>query len=230
MFSLHNGDLQDVMATLDKKSVMCIVTDPPYPDQYEDLFNYRDGQIDFLKEFDCRQIVFWSARFPFPHDYTAIHIWDKRMGAGRAEYDRIFERNGQNGYLMFREYFINSTVAASFGSDVFTGHPSQKPIRLMRKIIQKFTKRGDLVFDPFMGSGSTGVACMQLGRSFIGCELKAEYFAIAEKRVQSAALQPELSTPSNIASSGRVDSSRSPELFPAEVSSPAKVTRQSTRR
>lgn len=229
-YKLWNGECSDFMGEIIPLEVNCIITDPPYPDQYEELFDYKDGQIDFLKTFDCRQIVFWSARFPFPHDYTAIHIWDKRMGAGRAEYDRIFERNGQNGYLMFREYFINSTVAASYGQDVFTGHPSQKPIRLMRKLIEKFTKPNDLIFDPFMGSGSTGVAALQLGRRFVGCERKQEFFSIAESRIQSAALQPALLHVAQQSVQRTGGESGQQNLFSAGEVLPAKVTRQTTRR
>jgi len=54
------------------------------------------------------------------------------------------------------------------------------------------TIEGDTVFDPFMGSGTTGVACAQLGRDFIGCEIDPEYFAIAEKRIKEAQLQMRL--------------------------------------
>lgn len=189
MIDLRLGDCLELIRSLPDASVDCVITDPPYPDQYEELYNYQSGQIDFLQKIDCRQLIFWSARFPFPLDYTAIHIWDKKMGAGRAEYDRIFERNGQNGYLMFREYFINSTVAASFGHDIFTAHPSQKPIQLLKKMIERFTKQGDTVLDPFMGSGTTGVACVKLNRSFIGMEISPEYFSIAEKRIAEAQRQ-----------------------------------------
>ena len=66
------------------------------------------------------------------------------------------------------------------------GHPTQKPIALMSLLIEKFTKPGQTVFDPYMGSGTTGVACMNLGRNFIGCEIDPGYFAIAEKRIVEA--------------------------------------------
>jgi DNA modification methylase len=59
----------------------------------------------------------------------------------------------------------------------------------MKWCIEKYTNAGDTVFDAFMGSGTTGVACMQLGRKFIGCELDPTYFAIAEKRIKAAAAQ-----------------------------------------
>jgi site-specific DNA-methyltransferase (adenine-specific) len=54
------------------------------------------------------------------------------------------------------------------------------------------TQPGETIFDPFMGSGTTGVACMQLGRNFIGCEIDPGYFAIAQKRISDAAAQPAL--------------------------------------
>ncbi len=181
---LYNADCLEVLKTLPDNSVDAVVTDPPYPDYYKTEYQYVDGMIDFLNQFACRQLVFWTAKMPFPLDYTAIHIWDKKTGCG-SEYERIFERNGHKNFKMFRHYLINSTVAASFTRDTFTGHKSQKPIALMRNLIEKFTKPGDTVFDPFMGSGTTGVACVQTGRHFIGIEKDPIYFKIATRRIEN---------------------------------------------
>lgn len=68
-------------------------------------------------------------------------------------------------------------------------HPTQKPTSLMQIIINDLTKPGDTVFDPFMGSGTTGVACMKAGRKFVGCEIDPGYFAIAQRRIEDAAAQ-----------------------------------------
>ena len=62
-------------------------------------------------------------------------------------------------------------------------HPSQKPIELINELIELSTKEGDVVLDPFMGSGSTGVACVRAKRNFIGIELDENYFKIAKERV-----------------------------------------------
>ena len=67
-----------------------------------------------------------------------------------------------------------------------TGHPTQKPLALMEYLIKTYTNEGDTVFDPTMGSGTTGVACRNLNRSFIGIEIDERYFAIAEARISSA--------------------------------------------
>lgn len=67
-------------------------------------------------------------------------------------------------------------------------HPTQKPVALMRRVIEDFTKPGDLVLDPFCGSGSTGVACIETGRRFVGIEIDAEYAAIARRRIEEAAM------------------------------------------
>jgi len=56
----------------------------------------------------------------------------------------------------------------------------------MRWAIENYTNEGDTILDPFMGSGTTGVACVQTGRNFIGCEIDPTYFAIAEKRIKEA--------------------------------------------
>jgi site-specific DNA-methyltransferase (adenine-specific) len=65
-------------------------------------------------------------------------------------------------------------------------HPTQKPLRLMRRIVSASTNPGGLVLDPFSGSGSTGVACVELGRSFIGIELDETYLRLAAVRLDMA--------------------------------------------
>ena len=74
------------------------------------------------------------------------------------------------------------------------GHPCPKPIRAWTWLVDKVCPPGGLVFDPFMGSGTTGVACMNLGRQFIGCEIEPKYFDIACRRIEDAQRQGRLIT------------------------------------
>lgn len=64
-------------------------------------------------------------------------------------------------------------------------HPTQKPLRLMMELIEDFTDEGDIILDPFCGSGTTGVAALRLGRRFIGCDLSAAYVKIARDRMKA---------------------------------------------
>lgn len=66
-------------------------------------------------------------------------------------------------------------------------HPTQKPVALMRYLIETYTKPGELVLDFAMGSGTTGVACIESGRRFVGMELDSHYFEMAQRRVAAAA-------------------------------------------
>ena len=65
-------------------------------------------------------------------------------------------------------------------------HPSEKPVALMQYFIETYSTVGETVLDCTFGSGTTGVACVQTGRNFIGCEIDPDYFAIAEKRINDA--------------------------------------------
>jgi site-specific DNA-methyltransferase (adenine-specific) len=76
-----------------------------------------------------------------------------------------------------------------------TVHPTQKPVALYKYLVQTYTNPGDTVLDMCMGSGTTGVACVELGRDFIGCEKEEEHFQTAEKRIEQASLQGQLFTP-----------------------------------
>lgn len=71
-------------------------------------------------------------------------------------------------------------------------HPTQKPVALLEDLIKTFSNEGDTVLDFTMGSGSTGVACVNTGRNFIGIELDGGYFDIAQKRINEAASNPRL--------------------------------------
>jgi len=65
-----------------------------------------------------------------------------------------------------------------------TSHPTEKPERLLERIISIGSKEGDMVLDPFMGSGTTGVVAKRLNRNFVGIEIDNEYFSIAKKRIE----------------------------------------------
>lgn len=70
-----------------------------------------------------------------------------------------------------------------------TIHPTQKPLALIEKLIAEFTKEGDLILDPFMGSGTTAIACHKLQRNYIGFELDNEYFELASRRIKRETAQ-----------------------------------------
>ena len=69
-------------------------------------------------------------------------------------------------------------------------HPTEKPVSLMTELVQLFTNPGQIVCDPFMGSGSTGIACVRTGRKFIGIEVNPEYYAIAKSRILDELSRP----------------------------------------
>ncbi len=193
---LYQGDCLEVMEQFQDKELDAVVTDPPYPDYLTEVYKYKDGQLDFLNNLKCQQFVFWSTKTHFPLGYSARHVWDKKTGCG-SEYEFVFERNGNKNFKVFRYYLINSTVAASFTRDIWTGHKSQKPIGLIMCIL-KLINENSLIIDPFMGSGTTGVACHNLGHRFIGIEIDSKYFDIACKRIETAQRQQNLFEPEQL--------------------------------
>jgi DNA modification methylase len=65
-------------------------------------------------------------------------------------------------------------------------HPCPKPTEIMKKLVRDFTEENQIILDPFMGSGTTGVACKELHRNFIGIEIEPKYFEIAKRRIDQA--------------------------------------------
>ena len=82
------------------------------------------------------------------------------------------------------------TMTAPNGDEKeFGKHPTQKPVQLLERIVLASTIEGDLVFDPFSGSSTTGVASVKLKRKFVGCELEAEFIRLSSKRLEMAIKQ-----------------------------------------
>ena len=187
--TLYQGDCREILPGLGK--VDAVVTDPPYPDYHRELYKYDADTVRFVLDWigTKRALVFWSTKIDLECSPSAIHIWDKKTGCG-SEYERIYELNGQRNFKVARHYLINSTVAASYSGDDFTGHPSQKPASLLKEIIGWLP--GKTIADPFMGSGTTGVVAVNSGRHFVGVEIDAGYFDVACKRVSKAVRQQDL--------------------------------------
>lgn len=122
----------------------------------------------------------------------------RRSGFKRGASDCL-DRVSSSGWT--KDGFVLNNDGSRFQTDVLKGpnkpsmlhkersaHPTQKPIAVMETLIQWVTNEGDIVFDPFMGSGSTGIACQRLGRQFIGVEKDETYFKIAEARLLNSDL------------------------------------------
>jgi len=161
-----------------------ILTDPPYLkyEQYE--WDYVD-----LKEIissNIRALVFWKGN-GFPIEYTAKHIWckaNRSVGLIGEQYEEIYDVNGISYGLVLRRAVIDSKMNAQINSDIFTTHPTQKPIHLILDLLKLFSKYNDLILDPFCGSGTTCVAAKMLGRRYIGIDISERYCEIARKRLK----------------------------------------------
>lgn len=183
---LYLGDCREILPTLPK--VNTVVTDPPYPDYHAEIYRAADFDPPLLDKAGDHQFVFWSNKADFPLDYTAIHIWDK-TGTDIASYERIFERRGQKHFFVWKGNPITNPTMARFAKDEWCNHPSQKPVSLIKKIVARTL---GAVIDPYMGSGTTGVACTMLDREFIGIEIEEKYFDIACRRIDAASRQGDM--------------------------------------
>ena len=118
-----------------------------------------------------------------PHLYYPI-MTDQKERTGKT-YSKG-EANGIENYgdtRIYNKKYPKSILEVSNADQKGKTHPTQKPVALFEYLIKTYTNEGDLVLDNCMGSGTTGVACKNLNRNFIGIELDPEYFKIAEKRI-----------------------------------------------
>lgn len=180
--------LGDCLSILPELRADAVITDPPYPD-YD--YPWPVPDLASVPMPSVHSFVFWPCLTAFPLEYSARHVWSKcNVCIGDAEpYEEVYELRGKATCLVFRHAVINCAMNATLNGDTYHAHPTQKPIRLLNRLVKR-TK--GVVLDPFMGSGTTGVACMNLGRKFIGIEIEPKYFDIACERIENAQRQERL--------------------------------------
>lgn len=119
-------------------------------------------------------------------------IWDKSQagdGLGwryRRNYEFVMVGHGKQGKLRWNPDAKASANVVRLAPPRMRSHPNEKPVELVRHFLRLHTKPGDLVLDPFAGSGTTGVACAQMGREFLGFELDEHWAEVANERIAAA--------------------------------------------
>lgn len=126
--------------------------------------------------------------------FTASHetlIWARKSKNAKHIFNYDIMKNGSfpKDFIKKQNTQMRSVWAIGTPSKkekIFGKHPTQKPLDLLERIISACTNEGDLILDPFMGSGTTGVAAVKLNRKFVGIEKEADFIALAEKRIYDA--------------------------------------------
>ena len=199
--TLYLGDCREVLPTLGK--IDAVVTDPPYG--LGDKWNGGGGISKSSWRFHPSEAKSWDAESPqwiismaeipevivWGGNYFAFppargwFVWDKKQrGVWTTGHTELAWSNLDQP---IRAYSLSQVEAYT---DMDKKHPTQKPIEIMLWCVG-FIK-SDIITDPFMGSGTTGVACAKLGRKFIGIEIEPKYFDIACRRIEQAYKQPDM--------------------------------------
>lgn len=201
--TLYCGDCREILPTLDR--VDAVVTDPPYGMAFksnrravEHLRIANDMNADCLK-FACEipsthsSYVFcrWDNLSEIPKPRSFITWVKNHWSMGDLEHEHARQTEGAAFYPGPYHHFPNGrpqdVIRAPRTDNSF--HPTEKPVGLMKAFVGWTS---GVVLDPFMGSGTTGVAAVKMGRKFIGIEIDAEYFDIACRRIEAAANQPDM--------------------------------------
>ncbi len=175
---------------------------------FAEIANDKSPFIDWIDLIDCKFLYCfakWTTmqvyidKIKSNYKVKDVLIWDKKAhGAGDLSsyaptYEMIIYATKNKDKLKFKKRKQNiihqwrvDGGATGISTKNVLCHPAQKPVELITSIIEDCTSEGDTILDPFMGSGTTGVACVQTGRNFIGCEISEEYFKIAERRIKEA--------------------------------------------
>ncbi len=201
--TLYLGDCMDILPTLDR--VDAVITDPPYgisagrEKPHNGWADYGISDWDLTRPskevFDAMlqasnvQVIWGGNYFA---DYLPVSqqwfSWDKGQdGFSLADFELAWSSQDK----ACRRINYPRSLALKDGKQ----HPTQKPLAVMRWCIEQVKPDPKTILDPFMGSGTTGVAAIQLGRSFIGIEREPKYFEIACKRIEQAVAQGQLFAP-----------------------------------
>lgn len=201
--TLYLGDCRKILPTLGR--VDAVVTDPPYGNG-TDYGIFVDTEAAVKATID--EVIPWAntnakrtlvtsgnqCQHLYPRPKWTL-AWVTPAGAGSGPW-------GFSCWQPILAYGACPYLASGRGrrSDILihtetsepNGHPCPKPIRFMERLVERASLIDETILDPFMGSGTTGVAAIKLGRRFIGIEIEPAYFDIACRRIEEAARQPDL--------------------------------------
>ena len=215
-YELHCGDCLDILPTLAAGSVDAVIADPPYmintksdgggklspwADRVNGAFWYAQWIREcyrLLPDTGCLWtflnwrsfVTFQKAADDARWAIESVLVWDKDwIGPGgvrglRPAYELVALLAKPDFAIKNRG--LRDIQCFPWSSTKPNGHPAEKPVRLMQWLVRHATPTSGVVLDPFMGSGTTGVACQLEGRRFVGVELDPQYFAIAERRIANA--------------------------------------------
>ena len=216
------GDSTEVMAAMPAGSVDLVVTDPPYGARYRDRSGRsvaNDGDLAWLApafreaarvlKDDGFFVSFYgwhrAAEFLAAWKAAGLHpfahfVWTKPYGSN-ARTARYVEYRHECAYLLVK-HFYPPRIPPFALRDVlpwdYTGnrrHPTEKPVSGIRPLIEAFSRRGDIVLDPFAGSGTTAVAAALSGRRYVAIELDARYCAVARERLPGTKVEATMMKP-----------------------------------
>ena len=213
-FELWHGDCLELMKNIPDGYVDLVLTDPPYGIDFQsnfrkNKFNKIDNDSIINAEFldECKRVLKDTGAIYCFTRWDVYPSWIEQISKRFKVKNCIvwFKRGGglgdlKKGYIYNHEFIIycaekNHRLNGKRRNDVFEFakdapstyvHPTQKPISLLKEIIERSSNEGGVVLDCFMGSGSTGVACKELGRDFIGIEYEKQYYDIANSRITEA--------------------------------------------
>ena len=201
--TLYLGDCRDIVPGL--PALDAIVSDPPYGMSFQS--NYRAQQHERIANDENEDLLLWACGLAPRHSSYLFCRWDNLFSVPKPKSLITWVKNNWSMGDLEHEHARQTEVALFYPgpqhdfpksrqTDVIraprTGnehHPTEKPVQLMRAMIE--WTRG-VILDPFMGSGSTGVAAVQMGRDFIGIECEPKYFEIACRRIEEAQRQGDL--------------------------------------
>ena len=127
-----------------------------------------------------KDIIVWQKRNPMPRNINRRYVQDMEFAIWAVKKNSKWTFNKLPDAPYNRSLFTTPIVA---GLEKL-GHPTQKSLELMKKLILIHTNPQDIILDPFMGSGTTGAAALELNRKFIGIEMDTEYFQMAKNRLE----------------------------------------------
>lgn len=138
------------------------------------------GYISYFEAKGCNtDLLAWHKNNPMPA--TSNHYLPD------TEYCLFFRKNAKlyGDYNSLKKYWVTSS---NIEDKKAWGHPTIKPLAIIQQLIKNSSQRGDIVLDPFLGSGTTALACKSLGRHYLGYEINPEYYKIAQARLKTVSV------------------------------------------